>query len=125
MPATPAAARSVVRLLLAVADVVGDETLEGLELLEQLLRRDLLLRLPAPQHPRRRLHGGVPCHLVGIRAVPNRGRPAGRLGDPVQVDVLEAVALLLVEGDTRASPLVLSRLATDRRAERRVLATVV
>src|SRR5687768_6622585 len=84
----------------ALADVVRNEPLERLELLEELLRWDLAFGLAAAEHPRRGLDRGVPRDLVGVGAPALLlAAVAGRLRDPVEVDVLEAVALLLVEGD--------------------------
>src|SRR5215208_5551775 len=70
---------------------------------------------------------GVPRHLVGVGVVLRRRRGGVRLGrglDGVEVDVLEAVALLLVVLERRALALVALRLLADAGAERRVLAAV-
>src|SRR5436309_9398207 len=61
----PRATSALVRLVrsLVAADVLGDPLLERLEPLEELLRRNRLLRLAAEQ-PRGRIDGGLPRHLL-------------------------------------------------------------
>src|SRR5215211_1419230 len=96
-----ATARSAVVVLVALADVLGDAPLERLELLVELVGRGRLARLRRAQQPGRRVDGGAPGDLVGVVRVGGLGRRLrGRL-DGVEVDVLEAVALLLVEADLR------------------------
>src|SRR4051794_39124227 len=121
-PATGAAAGALVALASAVLDVLGHHLLERLKLLEELVGRDLGLRVVRPEQPGGRVDGGLPGDLIrGVVVL--RGLLACRL-DAVQVDVLKPVALLLVEGDTRALPLELGGRLPDLRPERRVLVAV-
>src|SRR5215217_458151 len=122
--AAGACERSIAVGVAALPDVLRHETLERLELLEQLLRRNLTVGLTAPEDPRRRLHRRAPSRLVGVCAGA-RLRPLRSFGDCVEVDVLEAVAFLLVERDVSAAALELRRRSSDRRPESRVLAPLV
>src|SRR2546423_14423201 len=105
------------------ADVVGDALLERLQALEQLLRWHGLLRLAAEQ-PRCGIDGRLPRDLLDRLGGAAAVRFLERL-DAVEVDVRESAALLLVEGDTRRSPLGSDRVARDLLSEGRVLAALV
>src|SRR5215210_1273805 len=117
-PATPG---SAVVVLVALADVLGDAPLEQLELLVELVGGDRLAGFRRAQQPRRRVDGGAPGDLVGVVRVGGLGRRLRRRLDGVEVDILEAVALLLVEADVRPEAPEPHRLLADPRAERRVL----
>ena len=110
-------------LFLAVAaDVVGDLLLERLEPLEELFRRDCVLRLARPKEPRSGLDGGLPGRFIGAFAVDVLALE--RL-DLVEIDVRELAALLLVLLDARRLALRRYRLARDLLLEGRVLVAVL
>src|SRR3954471_6777185 len=115
------APRVGVRVVAVLADVAGDERLERLEPFVELLRRHLALGLLLAQQPRRRLDRRRPRGLLGIGVVALRLR-GGRRVDRVEVDVVEPVALLLVERDPRATALVARGILADLRPEGGVLA---
>src|SRR5690349_21638390 len=123
-PARRRIRESLVVFVAVAPDVVGDEPLERLELLVELLGRDLVVGLVGPEDPRCGLDRRPPGRLLRLGARPGALRLLGRRRDAVEIDVLEPVALLLVVLDARAAPLVLRRLLPDRRAERRVLLAV-
>src|SRR5581483_6019296 len=90
-----------------------------LQLLEELVRtRPARRRLP--EEPRRSLDRRLPRNLVDLVRRAFAARLVERL-DLVEVDVLEAVPLLLVEFDVRAAPFRRNRSARDRLLEGRVL----
>src|SRR5919202_4397222 len=108
----------------SLADVVGHAPLERLETLEQLVRLDRLLGLARPDQPWRRLDRGVPRDLVGVGALAVGLAALGRRRDRVEVDVVEAATVLLVELDPGAPAAEARRLGADRRPEGRVLAPI-
>src|SRR5581483_3508769 len=111
-------------LVVAVADVLGDELLERLQLLVELFRSDASRRCVADE-PGRSVDGRLPGDLLGRGAVPGRlGLLHDRL-DAVEVHVVEAVSLLLVVLDPRPAPLGGDGVACDRLLERRVLVALV
>lgn len=111
-------------VVVAVADVVGDQVLERLEALEQLLGVDRLLGLVGPDQPGSGLGRGLPADLLGLggAALGDLGVVARDRLDPVEVDVREAVALCLVILDPRTVALGRLRGGADLLAEGRVLA---
>ena len=95
-------------LLVAVANVLGDEVLERLQALEELLGADGLLGLVGSDQPRRRFGRGLPADLLGFRAALLERLAVGAAGDrldAIEVDVREAVALRLVVLDPRRAAL--------------------
>src|SRR4051794_4213081 len=118
------APRVVLRVVAVLADVAGHERLERLEPFVELLRRHLAFGLLLAEQPRRRLDRRRPCGLLGVGVgVPRLpGLRGGCRLDLVEVDVVKAVALLLVERDPRATALVAGGFLADLRAEGRVLA---
>src|SRR4051812_20890932 len=117
-----AARRSVVAALGVLPDVLGHPLLERLELVEQLVGRDLLVRLALADQPRRRVDRGAPGRFLRLGLV-LAGLVRKRL-DLVQVDVVEVAALLLVVLDAGALALEPHRGVPDVLAERRVLLAV-
>src|SRR4051794_31268127 len=118
------APRVGVRVVAVLAYVPGDERLERLEPFVELLRRHLPFGLLLAEQPRCRLDGCCPCGLLGIGVGSLRLDGGDRL-DRVEVDVVEAVALLLMERDPRATALVAGGVLADLRPERRVLPPLV
>src|SRR3954471_23211002 len=94
------APRVGVRVVAVLAYVPGDQRLERLEPFVELLRRHLALGLLLAEQPRGRLDRCRPCGLLGI-GVGSPGLHGGGGLDRVEVDVVEAVALLLMERDPR------------------------
>ena len=109
-------------VLVRLLDVLRNELLEGLELREQLVRRDLALDRVAGQEERRGFDRALPADFVG-----RRGSCAfvGERLDLVEVDVREAVSLGLVELDPRPAPLGSLGSRPDLLAEGRVLAALI
>src|SRR4051794_30584323 len=96
----PGTGRARNGLLLAVAaDVFCDLFLERLQPSEELFGRDRLPRLTRPDEPGRSLDRDLPRRLVGVAVL--LFCLLERL-NPVEVDVREPVALLLVELDPGA-----------------------
>jgi hypothetical protein len=110
--------------VLAVLDVLGDTLLEGLERLEQLVGRNLALRLVGAEEPRRGVDRRVPGRLLDLLFVRRLPFILERL-DVVQVDVRETVPFLLVEADAGTTSLGLERPARDPLAKGRVLVAVL
>src|SRR3954447_18086775 len=116
-------AGSLIVSVAALANVLGDEPLEGFQLLVELLGRNRMLGLTASKHPRCRLHGrtpgdfvriGVGCSRVGFR----------RLGDSLEIYVVEPVAVLFAVPHARAAALEAASLLGDRGSEGGELAPV-
>jgi hypothetical protein len=104
---------------------VLDEVLERLQLLEELIGRDLPVGRRSTEEPRRGVDRGPPGDLVGFRRLIRRAGLRARRLDLVEVDVAEAALLFLVELDARRPALGLAGAATDVGPERRVLVAVV
>jgi hypothetical protein len=84
-------------VLAALLDVLGDELLERLQLVEELLRRDLAIRLGATEEPGGGLYRRPPTGLVGLVGRLRASRDLvsfTRSGsDRVEIDVAVGAAL--------------------------------
>src|SRR5689334_19771991 len=112
---------------LRTSNVIGDEFLERVQSLVQLVGGHRFARFTGSHDPRCRLKSGVPRRLVRALMVVGALAAMGPLrgSDSVEIDIAEAAPLLLVEGHHGALAFEPFGLLADRWPEGRVLVALV